>query len=88
MNASLWFLDISLTLFLGLSWVPLTTWCSNSGQSVIYTHLFGVTSAFLTLKHKFPFSNYLPHTLLLGNEKDFMFSDQAAPLFQRRKGRG
>lgn len=74
-------------IFPELSWVPLTTPCDGSGHIVICKPLFGVASLFLTLKCKSPFNNYLPQ-LLLGCEKDFIFSKQPEAFVPQEESKG
>lgn len=74
-------------IFSELSWVPLTTPWDGSGCIVIYKPLFGVASLFLTLKCKSPWNNYLPQ-LLLGCEKDFIFSKQPEAFVPKEESTG
>lgn len=67
--------------------MPLTTPCDGSGRIVICKPLFGVASLFLTLKCKSPFNNYLPQ-LLLGCEKDFIFSKQPEAFVPKEESKG
>lgn len=67
--------------------MPLTTPWDGSGRIVTYKPLFGVASLFLTLKCKSPFNNYLPQ-LLLGCEKDFIFSKQPEVFVPKEESKG